>query len=190
MRTMCLFALAASLMLPAMAPRVADGAPVSDVCCRGGHGGARGGGGRARSYGGPRAYGTPRYRGGAPRSHHPTTGGRAHVMPRAPRAPHAHHTPREYRAPAPRAYHAPRATHHAPPHAPGARDRHGRLKRSEEAKREFMRETGHPHGWPGHVIDHITPLACGGSDTPGNMQWQTIEEGKAKDRVERRGCGK
>ena len=35
---------------------------------------------------------------------------------------------------------------------------------------------------PGHVIDHISALACGGPDTAQNMQWQTIAEGKAKDK--------
>jgi hypothetical protein len=83
------------------------------------------------------------------------------------------------------------APHTSKPHAssaPGARDSHGRLKRSEDAKREFERMTGHPHGWPGHVIDHRIPLACGGADAPGNMQWQTTSEAKAKDRVERVGC--
>ncbi|HEU4630235.1 MAG TPA: HNH endonuclease signature motif containing protein [Gemmatimonadaceae bacterium] len=63
------------------------------------------------------------------------------------------------------------------------------MQRSQAAKREFMRQTGHPHGWPGHVVDHIVPLACGGADSPSNMQWQTTAEAKAKDRVERRGCG-
>ena len=72
--------------------------------------------------------------------------------------------------------------------AVGPRDGHGRLKRSAEAKRSFERESGHPHGWPGHVVDHIRPLACGGADSPSNMQWQTTAEAKAKDRVERRGC--
>jgi len=71
---------------------------------------------------------------------------------------------------------------------PGARDRHGRLKRCEEAKREFMRATGHPRGWPGHVVDDIVPLACGGADAPSNMQWQTFANAKAKDKLERRGC--
>jgi hypothetical protein len=52
-----------------------------------------------------------------------------------------------------------------------------------------MRQSGHAHGWPGHVVDHVIPLACGGADAPGNMQWQTVEEGKAKDKVERKGCG-
>src|SRR5207244_13397959 len=60
--------------------------------------------------------------------------------------------------------------------------------RSEAARREFMEQTGFPHGRHGYVIDHIVPLACGGADAPSNMQWQTIEEAKAKDRVERQGC--
>jgi hypothetical protein len=68
------------------------------------------------------------------------------------------------------------------------RDRHGRIKRSAEAKREFMRQTGYPHGRKGYVVDHIKPLACGGADDPSNMQWQTVAEAKAKDKVERKGC--
>ena len=40
----------------------------------------------------------------------------------------------------------------------------------------------------GHVVDHIQPLACGGADAPGNMQWQTKAEGKSKDKWERTGC--
>jgi hypothetical protein len=41
------------------------------------------------------------------------------------------------------------------------------------------------------VIDHVRPLACGGADDPSNMQWQTIEEGKAKDKWELKVyCGK
>jgi len=49
-------------------------------------------------------------------------------------------------------------------------------------------ETGCPNGRPGYVIDHIQPLACGGADTPSNMQWQTVAEAKAKDKTERIGC--
>ena len=37
---------------------------------------------------------------------------------------------------------------------------------------------------PGYVIDHIIALKRGGPDTPANMQWQTVGEAKAKDRVE------
>ncbi len=78
------------------------------------------------------------------------------------------------------------STHHRKPrHAPKA---HVETKRSRTAKDEFLRQTGHPHGWPGHVVDHIVPLACGGADDPSNMQWMSTEDAKAKDRVERQGC--
>src|SRR6266498_468444 len=36
----------------------------------------------------------------------------------------------------------------------------------------------------GYVVDHIKALVCGGADNPENMQWQTIEDAKAKDRWE------
>jgi hypothetical protein len=35
------------------------------------------------------------------------------------------------------------------------------------------------------VVDHIVPLECGGADVPSNMQWQTVQEAKIKDRTER-----
>lgn len=41
---------------------------------------------------------------------------------------------------------------------------------------------------PGYIIDHVIPLCAGGEDYPGNMQWQTIEDAKVKDREERRMC--
>ena len=68
---------------------------------------------------------------------------------------------------------------------------HGRYRRSTTAKNNFKREhpcpaTGRSSGsCPGYVIDHINPLECGGADAPFNMQWQTIAEGKAKDKTER-----
>ena len=43
---------------------------------------------------------------------------------------------------------------------------------------------------PGYVIDHMWPLACGGEDHQRNMQWQTVAEAKAKDKWERKMCGK
>ena len=47
-----------------------------------------------------------------------------------------------------------------------------------------MKMTGHPKGWPGHIVDHIVPLKRGGADNPGNMQWQTEADAKAKDKWE------
>jgi hypothetical protein len=40
----------------------------------------------------------------------------------------------------------------------------------------------------GYIIDHVVPLCAGGDDSPSNMQWQTIAEAKAKDRIERQEC--
>ena len=39
-------------------------------------------------------------------------------------------------------------------------------------------------GGPVYAVDHIVPLALGGADTPANMQWQTIQATKEKDRWE------
>jgi hypothetical protein len=68
---------------------------------------------------------------------------------------------------------------------------HGKIKRSVAAKDAFKRQqpcpsTGNGSGaCPGYVIDHVKPLECGGADAPSNMQWQTIADGKAKDKTER-----
>ena len=64
------------------------------------------------------------------------------------------------------------------------RDSSGRIKRSEPAKKEFMKDTGYPNGRKGYVVDHVTPLKKGGADSPSNMQWQTKEAAKAKDKWE------
>jgi 5-methylcytosine-specific restriction endonuclease McrA len=53
----------------------------------------------------------------------------------------------------------------------------------------YCPSTGRPKGsCPGYIIDHIKPLACGGADSPENMQWQTKQEAKLKDKWERKGC--
>jgi len=33
-------------------------------------------------------------------------------------------------------------------------------------------------------VDHVVALKRGGKDEPANIQWQTTEEAKAKDKVE------
>jgi hypothetical protein len=79
------------------------------------------------------------------------------------------------------------STSHRKSYATGAqRDSHGKIKRSEAAKKQFMKQTGYPKGRPGYVIDHVVPLANGGTDDPSNMQWQTKADAKAKDKWERR----
>jgi hypothetical protein len=91
--------------------------------------------------------------------------------------------------------------HHSTPSSSGShvshqatanvtRDSHGRIKRSASAKHAF--EKSHPcpatskssGGCPGYVVDHVVPLKHGGADAPSNMQWQTREAAKAKDKTE------
>ena len=75
--------------------------------------------------------------------------------------------------------------HQRSTHSPGvARDSRGKIKRSATSKREFMKETGYPNGRSGYVVDHVVPLKRGGADSPSNMQWQTKEAAKAKDKWE------
>jgi hypothetical protein len=70
------------------------------------------------------------------------------------------------------------------------RDWRGRYIRCSAARAAFERDnpcpsTGEPQGaCPGYVVDHVVPLKRGGADLPSNMQWQTVEEAKAKDRIE------
>ena len=51
-----------------------------------------------------------------------------------------------------------------------------------------MHSTGYPRGRHGYVVDHVVPLCAGGADAPSNMQWQTVEEARVKDRQERATC--
>jgi len=71
-----------------------------------------------------------------------------------------------------------------------ARDSHGKIARSTQAKDAFKRQHPCPStgrssgGCPGYVIDHVIPLKRGGTDEPVNMQWQTTAAAKAKDKYE------
>ena len=71
---------------------------------------------------------------------------------------------------------------------PVTRDSRGRIARSPAAKKSFQSQDPCPANHkssgrcPGYVIDHVIPLVCGGLDDPINMQWQTVAEGKAKDK--------
>lgn len=71
-----------------------------------------------------------------------------------------------------------------------------RIQRDQKAVATFKRHNPCPSNGatrgacPGYVVDHVQALACGGADVPGNMQYQTIVEGKAKDRWERLECSR
>lgn len=74
------------------------------------------------------------------------------------------------------------------------RDAHGKIARSQQMRHAFKKlhpcpANGHRKGpCPGYVIDHVVPLCAGGPDRISNMQWQTVADAKAKDRLERVEC--
>ena len=70
------------------------------------------------------------------------------------------------------------------------RDTKGRIARDLTQKAKFERShpcpsTGKRSGaCPGYVIDHVRPLKRGGADRAENMQWQTKQAAKQKDKSE------
>jgi hypothetical protein len=80
---------------------------------------------------------------------------------------------------------------------------HAKQPRSTAVKAEFQRSnpcpsTGERRGaCPGFVKDHVIALACAKTpeerkllDVPKNLQWQTVADAKAKDKWERKECGR
>jgi hypothetical protein len=79
-------------------------------------------------------------------------------------------------------------------HCEVARGKNMKIARSAAVLNEFKRHnpcpsTGRRSGsCPGYVMDHIDPLCNCGRDAVDNLQWQTTEDAKVKDRWERRVC--
>lgn len=71
---------------------------------------------------------------------------------------------------------------------------HAEIKRSSHAVSQFKKSHKCPatgrieKRCAGFIIDHRIPLVCGGKDDQSNMQWQSVEEAKAKDKWERKNC--
>jgi len=62
-------------------------------------------------------------------------------------------------------------------------------QRAAFARQSPCPSTGKTKGrCPGYVVDHVTPLCAGGADRPSNMQWQTVQQAKKKDQLERERC--
>lgn len=77
--------------------------------------------------------------------------------------------------------------HHSTPSPPSVRrNSHGKIQRDHKEKAAFRRKnpcpsTGKIYGaCPGYEVDHVKPLACGGADSPENMQWLSREANRAK----------
>lgn len=70
------------------------------------------------------------------------------------------------------------------------RDSNGHIVRSPKAKAEFRKNNACPAtgkitgACPGYVVDHVIALKRGGADNQCNMQWQTKEAARAKDKWE------
>jgi hypothetical protein len=71
-----------------------------------------------------------------------------------------------------------------------SKHRSSKAKRDPAQRAAFQKShpcpsTGkHSGACPGYVVDHVLPLKRGGADQPSNMQWQTTEAAKQKDKWE------
>jgi hypothetical protein len=91
----------------------------------------------------------------------------------------------------PTTHSSPTAGYHTKSSTSGThRTSHHKVKRDPEQRAKFIKthpcpSTGKTHGaCPGYVVDHVEALKRGGRDDPSNMQWQTKEAAKAKDKWE------
>ena len=89
-----------------------------------------------------------------------------------------------YRKPA-AAYRVPRASTSQPEYYKSGLPEH----RSEEAKRQFLRQHHLKRVPPGMEVDHTVPLAAGGPDSAGNMQLLPKSAHRAKTAAEARAYG-
>jgi hypothetical protein len=66
------------------------------------------------------------------------------------------------------------------------RESQNRIRRDPAARRAFLLTQGITDGRApdGFVVDHVMALCAGGADHPSNMQLQTIEAARQKDRTE------
>jgi len=89
--------------------------------------------------------------------------------------------PAKKKAPAPAAKPSTAASPAAPAPAPAAE-----TPRPAAAKDNFRKVNACPSTerntgpCPGYEVEHVTPLACGGADSPGNMRWRTAGAGGSK----------
>lgn len=62
-----------------------------------------------------------------------------------------------------------------------------KVKRSESAKKQFLKSKGYKRVPPGYEVDHIIPLSRGGRDVPSNMQLIPKSMHKQKTASEKKG---
>jgi len=67
----------------------------------------------------------------------------------------------------------------------GKRERPHPRQLSAFKKQHPCPSTGKTYGsCPGYTVDHVIPLKRGGTDSPSNMQWQTTQAAREKDKWE------